>query len=185
MTRRSPRHRCCVLPVIVSATTGSAAEPGRCHHGSQSSLPSLTVCSLSVRRPALAPPRRGCILLAAAQPLRLRTRHTAPCYIPLNEGERERNSVRAGISQDAPIPILALGGRAVTAGRAAEPSSDTPVGLPSDQRTHQISSLNPHQSRSWWGFFCSSRVQPRSMVPAELTPATPVVRMSPQVSASS
>src|SRR3954447_18178095 len=85
------------------------------------------------------------------------------CYIPLNDRVRERNSVRAGISQDAPIPILALGGRAVTAGRAAEPSSDTPDGLPSDQWSHQASSLNPHQSRSRWGFFCSSRVQPRSM----------------------
>jgi hypothetical protein len=79
-----------------------------------------TVRSLSVRRPALAPPRRGCILLAAATPLRLRTRHTAPCYTPLNEGGRERNSARAGISQDAPIPILASGGK--DAGSAEGPA---------------------------------------------------------------
>jgi hypothetical protein len=49
----------------------------------------------------------------------------------------------------------------------AEPSSDMAVGLSSDQRTHQVSSLNPHQSRSWWGFFCSRSVQP------ELTPEKP------------
>jgi len=49
----------------------------------------------------------------------------------------------------------------------AEPSSDMAVGLSSDQRTHQVSSPNPHQSRSWWGFFCSRSVQP------ELTPEKP------------
>ena len=41
--------------------------------------------SLSVRRPEPSPHRRSCILLAAARLLSLRTRHTAPCYIPLNE----------------------------------------------------------------------------------------------------
>jgi hypothetical protein len=45
--------------------------------------------SLSVRRPGLAPHRRSCILLAAAWLLSLRTRHTALCYVPFNEGSRD------------------------------------------------------------------------------------------------
>jgi hypothetical protein len=76
-----------------------------------------------VPRPELSPHRRTCWPSLGTPAL---------CYIPLDERGRERNSVRAGISQDAPIPIdpdLGSGGRAVTAG-TAEPSTDTPVVIP-------------------------------------------------------
>jgi hypothetical protein len=75
MARHSPRHRSCVLPTIASAATTAPR-------------------SLSVRRPERSPPRRSCILLAAASLLRLRTRHTALCYFPFNERSKKCNRGR-------------------------------------------------------------------------------------------
>jgi hypothetical protein len=130
---RLHRHRCRILPVAVSAATGIS----RCIRP----VPTRPFRrSLSVRRPGLSPRRRSCILLAAASLLRLRTRHTAPCYIPFNGGGRERNRGYVAV---------------------AEPSSDTPVGLPSGQRTHQASSLNPHQPHAGEVFLfqpCSAEI---------------------------
>jgi hypothetical protein len=84
------RHRCRVLPAIADGRDGISRRtwpvPSRFAVDAE---PSLTVRSLSVRRPERSPHRRGCILLAAASLLRLRTRHTAPCYTPLNEGSRD------------------------------------------------------------------------------------------------
>jgi hypothetical protein len=90
---------------------GISCRTGRCR-------PCRSVRSLSVRRPELAPHRRSCILLAAASLLRLRTRHTALCYVPFNEGGRERNRDYVAV---------------------AELSSDTPVVMPSKPHEYHTS----------------------------------------------
>ncbi len=106
MARLSPRHRCCVLPASLRR---GRPQPDWCR-------PCRFVRSLSVHRPEFAPPHRGCILLAVAVPSRLRTHATAPCYTPLNDGWFQRCNRGYVV--------------------VVEPSSDTPVGLPSGQRTH-------------------------------------------------
>jgi hypothetical protein len=112
--------------------------------------------SLSVRRPGLSPHRRSCILLAAASLLRLRTRHTALCCAPFNEGGRERNRGYVVVT---------------------EPSSDTPVVMPCKTWTSlSLKQCLSPTSPELVGFFCSSPVQPGSTA-AELSPAKPVVSL--------
>jgi hypothetical protein len=116
-----------------------------------------------------------------------------PCYIPLNERVRERNSVRTGISQDPERPFdhgVRPWRRQVQSGGRREPSSDTPVvmapgvlsGLPGQEACmpQAASNLSPHQpSLAPVGVSYSGPVQPRSAT-AELSPAMPVVGMPPQ-----
>jgi hypothetical protein len=95
-------------------------------------LPPLTVRSTSsVPRREFSPHRRRCLRLAVATPLSLRTHAPTLCYIPLNVQESETASgpASARTHRSRSIPILASGGRAVTAG-TAEPSTDTPVVIP-------------------------------------------------------
>jgi hypothetical protein len=157
-------------PFIASATTGSAANPGRCRHlptmmvrrvvGTVRALaPTSMLCpacppspaprrdqpptpataprmvrrSLSVRRPGLSPPRRSCILLAAARPLSLRTHATTLCYVPLNERTFQRCNRGYMV---------------------AEPSSDTPLSCRSS--SHGASSQLP-RCLPRWGVFGSNR----------------------------
>jgi hypothetical protein len=138
-----------LCPASASAATGIS----RCIRP----VPTMPVRrSLSVRRPGLSPHRRSCILLAAASLLRLRTRHTALCCAPFNEGGRERNRGYVVVT---------------------EPSSDTPVVMPCKTWTSlSLKQCLSPTSPELVGFFCSSPVQPGSTA-AELSPAKPVVSL--------
>jgi hypothetical protein len=87
------------VPAIAIATTESAAAPVTCR-------PCRSVRSLSVRRPGLSPPRRSCILLAIAAPLRLRTHATAPCYSSLNDRSSDATGAMGWRRNHPPIRQL-------------------------------------------------------------------------------
>jgi hypothetical protein len=113
---------------------------------------------LSVRRPRLSPPRQSCILLAVAG------HHVSLLHSLRRTWKGAQQRLR----------------------NAAEPSSDTPVvmtsGMLSGLPGQNQACLKPMQAASTStspapvGVFCSSPVQPGSTA-AELSPATPVVRM--------
>jgi hypothetical protein len=137
MTRRSPRRRCCVLPAIADGRDGVgrrtwpvpsrfAIEPAVTDRPLLVGTPTRTRAAPSELHPGTA----------AAQPLRLRTRHTALCYVPFNEGGRERNRGYVVVT---------------------EPSPDTPVGLPCKTWTSlSLKQCLSPTSPALVGFFCSS-----------------------------
>jgi hypothetical protein len=127
----------------------------------------------SVPRPELSPPRRSCILLAAARPLRLRTHATAPCYTPLNDGSRDVTEAMWWWRNHPPIRQLSC--RPVC----------FPVGYP-DSSSFKHACLKLQAASTLIGptpvgVFCSSPVQPR-LTAAELSSPKPVVSMLPKAS---
>jgi hypothetical protein len=96
LCRRCRGPSSCTDIDAVSCPPAPAPRRGRRPH--PVTAPRMVRRSLSIRRPELAPPRRGCILRAVATLLSLRTRHTALCYVPLNERASERNSTEPLLS---------------------------------------------------------------------------------------